>query len=191
MFEREYRELSWVPRWTIIRRIREQSVAEHSYYVALYAGQVADLVKWKGDRGTLLKWALLHDLAEVFTSDIPGPTKRAMIDKGKGAAFVANELNRRFPDLAVPDGVTHGAFAEIEAIVKVADLIDENCYLASERQLGNGTLDVVRANSLIRLHTAIDNLPVGADIERGYVFGTIVRAVNLNGTSSDSKIVTG
>ena len=36
-----YRDMAHVPRWVIARTHRRQSVAEHSYFVALYARQIA------------------------------------------------------------------------------------------------------------------------------------------------------
>jgi len=152
MFERELRELSFVPRWTIVRRIKEQSVAEHSYYVALYAGQIADLVEWPGNRAALLDMALRHDLDEVFLSDIPGPSKRAIVDELNASRFVDKELSRRFGK----DYHTHGKaegdeWLQITAIIKVADLLEGVLWMATEQQLGNRSLSKVLEENYDRL----------------------------------------
>jgi 5'-deoxynucleotidase YfbR-like HD superfamily hydrolase len=154
MFERELRELEFVPRWGICRTLKQQSVASHSFYVALYAGQVAMLVKWLGDRGALLDYALRHDLEEVFMSDVPGPVKRATQDEKKMQEFVEEELYRRFGMDWRTHGVVPDKWPEIKYIVKVADLLDEVFYLASEQQMGNKAVSNVLEHSYERLRKA-------------------------------------
>src|SRR5690606_20843295 len=65
-----------VVRWQIVRVLKGQSVAEHSFNVALIALELAD--RLKVDRGEVLHYAILHDLPEVLTGDIPTPTKRVI-----------------------------------------------------------------------------------------------------------------
>lgn len=75
MFEVEFRLFSEVRRWATIRN-SGQKLAEHSFFVALYADQIATLIDWQGDRGALMLHALLHDIDELITGDIPGNWKR-------------------------------------------------------------------------------------------------------------------
>lgn len=162
MFEREYRELSFVPRWTIVRTLRRQSVAEHSYYVTLYAGQIADMVEWKGNRANLLDYALRHDLEEGYMSDIPGPSKRKIVMKDKYHTISEQgNINLYGEDYKNHSGMfSHSNdLPEIKAIVKVADLLDECFFLATEMQLGNKSLDNVMHNSRLRLWEAVRALP--------------------------------
>jgi len=53
-----------------------ESVADHTYGVALTALLLADLIDEAVDRERLLTLALLHDLAESVTGDIPSPAGR-------------------------------------------------------------------------------------------------------------------
>ena len=53
-----------------------ENVAAHTYGVAFTALILADLVDEPVDRGLLLSMALLHDLPETLTSDIPTPAWR-------------------------------------------------------------------------------------------------------------------
>lgn len=191
MFEREYREMSFVPRWPIIRRIKEQSVAEHSYYVTLYVSQIADMINWKGDRASLLVEALRHDLDEVFMSDIPGPAKRATQDPKKAHSFICKEIIRRFPIVA--RCYTDDEQIEFKLIIKVADLLDEVFYLATEHQLGNRTVGRVTEHSMERLRTAwhalCDKLNTTSEIRmKGYDFLMMQFDSHFKG---ESKIVTG
>lgn len=135
-FQNLWRELSYVPRWGIFRRNRDQSVAEHSYYVAVYAGQIAEMVSWKGDRGILFQACLNHDLFEGRSGDIPAPFKRQMhMDQRYLEAewdyFYANFYDQ-LPVLAALRGDP-----QIAALVRVADRLEGCLYLATEWMSGN------------------------------------------------------
>lgn len=169
MLEREYRELSFVTRWSLLRRIRNQSIAEHSYYVALYAMQIAKMVKWPdafpgtvGGLGDLLQAALYHDLGEVVSGDPPGPVhRRAIVDTDHWNKEIAKGVQRRFGEQVTTDWrlanhPTTNMGAEIKVIVKVADSLDALFYLLTEQQMGNGTVRNVVAQERRRLFKAID-----------------------------------
>ena len=67
------RNLGRIFRFNAKPRIEEESVAEHSFYVALYAMIIADLESQRGLRinmERLLRSAILHDLEESMTGDI-------------------------------------------------------------------------------------------------------------------------
>lgn len=142
MLDREFRDLAYVPRWGIIRNIKQQNVAEHSFFVALYTEQLARIFEWQGDLGRLLTYALQHDVEESFTSDIPGPIKKWFVDKEKEQLMVNRGINARFID-----SYWNIKFEEIpadyKALVKMADSLDEMFYLASEIQMGNGAVHAV------------------------------------------------
>jgi len=67
--------LKLVPRigWLLRGVQPAESVADHTYGVALTALLLADLIDEAVDRERLLVLALLHDLAESVTGDIPTP----------------------------------------------------------------------------------------------------------------------
>ena len=157
-FEREYRILEHVPRWPIVYTILKQNVASHSFYVALYAGQVADLIEYKGDRAMLLDMALRHDLEECFTSDLPGPSKRAIVDDEKANRFIINELNNRFDQRPAFREIPLNEELSIKLILKVAGLLDEVFFLANDQQRGNKSVSKVLEHSYNRLRMAWHNL---------------------------------
>ena len=135
MFERELRQLSFVPRWVITRDIRTQSVAEHSFYVAVYAEQIAGWLGHTGPIGQLLKYALWHDVDECVTGDIPGPAKRNMVplSREKNHTWLFGEMCKRFPGGEWKYTPTR----QEKDIVKLADLLDALFFKATEIQLGN------------------------------------------------------
>jgi putative hydrolase of HD superfamily len=84
----EANELKVIPRmgW-MVRGIRDgESVAEHSYAVALIAMLVADRMEIDVDVGKLLRIALLHDLPEHMLGDIHAPATRMLGEDVKEAA---------------------------------------------------------------------------------------------------------
>ncbi|MFQ5855625.1 MAG: HD family hydrolase [Anaerolineae bacterium] len=77
-FLRAANRLKLVPRagWLLRGVQPAESVADHTYGVALTALLLADLIDETVDRERLLILALLHDLAESITGDIPSPASR-------------------------------------------------------------------------------------------------------------------
>ncbi len=57
-----------------------ESIAAHSYGVALVALWLADRVDADIDTGRLLRLALLHDIAEAMLTDLPRPIKDVLGD---------------------------------------------------------------------------------------------------------------
>ncbi len=81
----EVMRLSNLKRWGIVEMSRSQSVAEHSYNVAMIAVHIVDrLENVSSDktslRSVVMGWSLAHDLPEVVTGDIPTPLKEMMGD---------------------------------------------------------------------------------------------------------------
>lgn len=75
------RRLSDVTRVHTQQMRKPQSVAEHSFNMAMFANRIADLMKscpttGPIDRLYLVNRCLFHDLPEVVTGDIPYTTKR-------------------------------------------------------------------------------------------------------------------
>jgi len=68
--------LSFVLRWCIVKCSRTQSVAEHSFNVAVITEKLCRVMRL-GDAATgmIVREALFHDRHEVYTGDIPSPAK--------------------------------------------------------------------------------------------------------------------
>lgn len=145
MLERELRDLAHVKRWAIVRTIRDQSVAEHSYYVTMYANDVASYLGLdESVQLTILKRALWHDVDEILTGDIPGPHKKKIIDKEKAKTFFQAAMGTIFGQRAHRDGNEPDTDAHrtqlVAAILKVSDLMEAIHYLEEEETMGNGNV---------------------------------------------------
>jgi 5'-deoxynucleotidase YfbR-like HD superfamily hydrolase len=61
-------KLSYITRYSNVERIKDESVAEHSYFVSI---EIMDLYqKFDFDLGRALQMAITHDIPEVFTDDV-------------------------------------------------------------------------------------------------------------------------
>ena len=137
MFHHKERFLQYVVRWNIAPRMQDQSVAEHSYFVALYSDCLCRILQVEAARhNRIVAAALRHDMGEVLCSDIPGPVKRAVVDIDS-----LEDYERRFLDTLGPEYHTIGLEnVHDKAIIKAADCIDATFYLASEVARGNQML---------------------------------------------------
>jgi 5'-deoxynucleotidase YfbR-like HD superfamily hydrolase len=137
MFDREHRTLAHVPRWPIMRVNRRQSVAEHSYFVALYSMEIAQFVGWDGDGGRLAVHALTHDLDEIVTGDWPSPVKRAM--KSEWREDLNDWTREKMDERSSKQSAWHldAPNPKIKAIVKLADYVEALLYLGDECAMGN------------------------------------------------------
>lgn len=155
-FPSELRTMSFVPRWPIVATITKQNVAEHSYYVTLYAYLTARLIQWEGPKSYLMLSALIHDLEETALGDLVGPSKEQIVDRDKYQAFTEAHLTDKFGSI-IDDVIDQEEkmkmkyFDEAQAIVKVADRMDALFYLLWEKRLGNSIIDplIVKARSYL------------------------------------------
>ena len=161
-FSNSWRDMAHVPRWAILRKNRTQNLAEHSYYVTLYAAHVARIIGWEGNYANLMRYALYHDIDETVTGDIPGPAKRVAWDKERAEEAILPVLTAKYGQDVVD--VRQGASEAIRAIVSVADSIDEVCYLTDEMLSGNQWVTSVKFEAVKRLKSRWDKLPADPDV---------------------------
>jgi 5'-deoxynucleotidase YfbR-like HD superfamily hydrolase len=121
----------------VLRTIRTQSVAEHSYYVAVYCMLLGEYLQYTSDEiNFAIRHALIHDVEEIHTGDIPSPTKFSA--KKKDNPFEAIK-KRALRILGLNDkNIWPGK--KVDCLVKLADLVESLMYLSTEEQLGNGSL---------------------------------------------------
>jgi len=110
-------------------RIKENNIAEHQYYVALYTKLLCDYLQINDeDTVDAIGYALIHDLHEGISIDIPQNVKRRTPSHSDGIESCAVHelgLNRAIPEVGMD-------------IVKIADLLDALIYSIEEVRMGNG-----------------------------------------------------
>ncbi len=127
--------LEHTTRYSMKPVIRPETVASHSFFVAL--GVMLLAREYEFSVGRAVKIALCHDLAEMQISDVNHVVKRTYPDLAK----VLKEVERDVVD-NFPDEVRHYCIAEndgsVEAlVVKFADAWQCHQYAAGEIALGN------------------------------------------------------
>jgi 5'-deoxynucleotidase YfbR-like HD superfamily hydrolase len=149
-FIQDEKKLDRVIRFSAHTRIQDESVAEHSFHVVLYAMILADLeekiFKNKVDKEKVLKTALLHDLEECRTGDIIYDFKHT----NEKLAREIKQISRQFfEDLMqnLPEKISKEYIflwqtakdkRKIEGkIVEAADKLEGLIYALNEFSLGN------------------------------------------------------
>ena len=124
-------------RYQTAPRVSQETVAEHSFFVAAYVLKLYDYYNF--DLNKALQTAILHDFSEVFVSDIPHPIKKAFpliteeLDKAEldiNKTYINNEFANNieeFNNLSSQEGI----------IVALADILSVVAYSKYEINLGN------------------------------------------------------
>jgi 5'-deoxynucleotidase YfbR-like HD superfamily hydrolase len=155
------RNLDRIIRFSAHKRIKDQSVSEHSFHAALYAMILADIeeknFKHRINREKILKSVILHDLEECLTGDIIYSfkyTDKKLFAKIKeiGQKLLA-DLFRDLPAEMSGEYLNLWTTAKdkntIEGkIVESADKLEGLFYAIDELSLGNKEFKPIIANYL-------------------------------------------
>ena len=127
--------LSYIIRYSNIPRIKDESVAEHSFYVAAIVQKLYD--KYEFNLGSALNMAISHDMIEVYVNDIPHLIKQRHPDLTKLLKDIEKRESENFPS-CVEEGIRRLQSESYETlIVQMADAIQCNQYASNEISLGN------------------------------------------------------
>ena len=135
-YDRLYR-LSYITRYSVVPRIKDESVAEHSFYVASLVIKLHD--DYDFHIGRAVTMAVIHDWTEAWTDDITIATKREfpeIADAVKLAEYAV--ANKKFSLVVKDHWADHSLGNSVEAkIVSMADVIQCMQYTSHEIKLGN------------------------------------------------------
>jgi 5'-deoxynucleotidase len=167
-FPPELRTASIVPRWSIVWTLTRDTVANHSYYVTLYARKIAQLLGWSGNWGALVFLALTHDLDETITGDMVSPVKSEILDEHRASDYIEMKMTERLPDVmaeihAITDCEDNPAkeriIDECWRIIKAADRLDALLFLIGEHRMGNAVIAPRIIDAQARCYSAWLDLP--------------------------------
>lgn len=147
MFERELTDGLFVKRWSIVRTLMPQSIAEHTYLVCHYANDIACYLGLPAPvHLCILQYGLWHDQKdEIFTGDLPGPNKRGLLNaigpeaKERWDAKLNEWAHRTFENLEARMGgkLAPRDAATVKMVLKLADWLEAAVRMATENQMGN------------------------------------------------------
>jgi len=149
-FIRDVYRLKCIVRYSNIPRIKDETVAEHGFFVAAIVMELHS--RYEFDLGLALKMAIAHDIPEMELNDCPHIIKK----KYPAIKAAYNECEKQVASTlpaAVREGVEgYDSQSSIEAsIVHLADIIQCIQYSGMEVQLGNrGYMEKVYKESLDR-----------------------------------------
>lgn len=141
-FPPELRTLGVIRRWSIVWTLTEDTVSNHSFFVSLYANQIAKMIGWQGDYGQLLFTAIAHDAEESTSGDLVAPAKKEMLDTQRAQSYLRAQMLKRMPTIVEQQDAAAASpdFIAIKRIVKCADRLDALLFLTVEKRMGNGVI---------------------------------------------------
>lgn len=154
--EKEY-VLAKTLRYNNRTHLQEESVAEHSFFVALFSLKIVQLLKLPEELELrILRLAVLHDCAESITSDIPHNVKKLYPDFAAFLKTVEDQYyskNWSYFKTKLDDEIA-------EAVVKLADNYSVLQFCINEQRLGNTSPDIMEifVNANQRVDVSIDKV---------------------------------
>jgi 5'-deoxynucleotidase len=144
----DWLRLRFIVRYARYPRIKDESVAEHSFFVCLFATTIATWIE--AEHGSVVEWRRLmqkcvyHDADEAHTGDIDGPFKHTSPRLHYSLATVAEQylqtmLKRTglWSALLVKNISDNSMSCLEHSILKLADDMSVVQYCYSEIELGN------------------------------------------------------
>ena len=143
------RRLSNIIRFNTVARNNKESVAEHSFFVSFYAMFLSDLIEGI-DKEKVIKLALIHDLEESISGDIPHNVK----DKYPDLNLAIEKMNLEIVKEIFQDEKeyielwkeTRRVDSKEAALMKLCDIISVLLYAEDEIKQGNTFMIPIREN---------------------------------------------
>lgn len=148
--------LRYIERWSLMRNVVKENVAEHSYHVAMLTHALCSIANEiydkKVDTDKAVSMALFHDATEVFTGDIPTPVKHHNKDILSNFREIEHTAGKRLVNM-VPTELksTYKALIgskrehhELRPYIKAADLLDAYLKCVTELSAGNREFEVAK-----------------------------------------------
>lgn len=132
--------LKFIQRYSITPRITNETVAEHSFFVATYVMELYN--DYKFDLNKAVQMAIIHDFAESFIGDITLSTKTMCPDLVEAVSNAEKEVMfQNFPSFIYELYREYEQRTSVESlIVKLADTMQVKQYAGNEIELGNNSI---------------------------------------------------
>lgn len=132
--------LRFIQRYSITPRICNETVAEHSFFVATYVMELYKIYKF--DLNKAVQMAIIHDFAESYIGDITLSTKTMCPELVKAVCEAEKTvMYQNFPSFIYDLYQEYEGRTSVEAlIVKLADTLQVRQYAYNEISLGNNSV---------------------------------------------------
>jgi len=149
-FKKAY-ALESIKRYSSTAVIRQESVASHSYFVALGVRLLHNVYRFDLQKALVI--ALSHDMAEIATGDVTYAVKRKYPKIAAAIAAAELEAAKAFPECIRNDMEMYHEDSVERMMCKLADCMQVVQYATSEIELGNdATMPVILNHTLEREH---------------------------------------
>ncbi|MDP5274423.1 5'-deoxynucleotidase [Chengkuizengella axinellae] len=160
--------LRYIKRWSLMRNVVDENVAEHSYHVSLITHILCSIANEVFNKPIhterAVSLALFHDATEVFTGDIPTPVKHhnnQILNSFREIEELASDhLMNTVPDVLKMQYETliqNKDDDELIQYVKAADDLD--AYIKCISELSAGNKEFATAKKDIELSLQNMNMP--------------------------------
>ncbi len=141
--------LRFITRYTNRIRVRNEDVAQHSFFVSAIVLRLHD--DYEFDLGLALQLTVSHDITEADLSDVTHDVKRNNPDLAKEIKKAEDRELLKYPE-AVKVGATlfNGCSTVESLIANFADVLQVQQYVDSEISLGNSTLCDIECETRVR-----------------------------------------
>lgn len=141
-------EAGQTTRWHVHPTIHNQTVADHTYGVLQCLSYI---VPSNQLHQRVMLAALNHDIAELYTGDVPFTTKKIYPEIAKAVKVVEEDIHKELK-------ACHKLFRHEQCWLRFADLAEMGLYALKERRLGNMFMDSVLGNVIEELIKIFDEL---------------------------------
>lgn len=157
-FARDIDILRSLVRYQNCNRLVNESVAEHSFYVAAFVMKLREYFEFNLERA--LKMALVHDCPESKISDVPHTIKMA---NPKLAQALEEAEDKTLNEMFYPEGVALVADFNKTAspegkVCALADVLSVVLYSNDEIKCGNRVFNYIAIKAIARCKALVDAL---------------------------------
>lgn len=134
-------QLKNITRYNSRKRLVNESVAEHSFYVAIIALELAKKENLtKEQTFECVVKALLHDMPEIKLNDITHDVKEALGLRPMLKKYEDDFYKKEYPEYA--NLMIDNTDKKVDSIVELADVLSVYQYTTNEIELGNQSNDI-------------------------------------------------
>lgn len=154
--------MKYISRWSLMRSVRNENVAEHSFHVAVLAHALAvisrDVFGNKIDPCRAAACALYHDMPEILTGDLPTPIKYYDPEIKNAYKRIEHEASEKLLGYLSDDireGISSAVLdsdGDITRLIRAADKLDAYIKCTEEQRAGNAEF----ARAALQTRAALD-----------------------------------